>query len=174
MTTLNTFQGRNRDQQDGFERMLWSAIEYVNGAGAVLKVRGTGTEDEEMPILNTGYGMNFPQDYNTEVFAISLGSDVTQKYALPSIPRDQQRAWPESTGGVQSPVNKDKYIEFNNTRMHLVDGAYAFGTNGILEITGNDVYIRGNLTVSGIVTSNTLLRAPATAAGTTPIPGFNP
>lgn len=139
MTSFNRFVDRNRDQQDGYERGLWGELEYVDKAGAVLKVRGTGVEggtlDEEVPLLNTGYSFNVAQNYNTEVILLSVNSDTNQKMAIASIPRDKQRKWPAGTGGVQHPTNADKFVQLDDDRIWLKDGTFALGDNQELAIT---------------------------------------
>lgn len=141
MTTFNQFADRNRDQQDGYERGVWGSLEYTDKAGAVLKVRGTGVDggtlDEEVPLLNTGYGFNVKQNYNTEVLLLSMNSDTNQKYAVPSIPRDKQRKWPENTGGVQHPTNPDKFMQLDDDQIWLHDGVFVLGNNKELKITIN-------------------------------------
>src|SRR5262249_30493077 len=116
---------RPRDVQDYVERHVWGSLEYVDKAGSVLRVRGTDTEDLEMPVINAGYGFNLSQNSNAEVLAFSLGSDTNMKFALPTIPHDKQRQWAEGNGGVQHPTNPDRYLEFNDKRTYLKDGAYA-------------------------------------------------
>lgn len=148
MTSFNRFQDRNRDQQDGYERGVWGSLEYVDGAGAILKVRGTGVEDgtldEEVPLLNTGYGFNVAQNYNTEVLMLAMNSDTNQKYGVATIPRDKQRKWPEGTGGVQHPTNAEKFVQLDDDRIWLKDGTFALGNNQELKITISG----GNVTIS--------------------------
>lgn len=147
MTSFNRFTDRNRDQQDAYERGLWGSLEYVDGAGAVMSIRGTGdgdgTLDEEVPVINTGYGFNVSKDYNTEVLMLSMNSDTNQKYAMPHIPRDKQRKWPENTGGVQHPTNPEKFIQMDDDRIWLRDGNFALGNNQEikLSISGGKVTI---------------------------------
>lgn len=135
MTSFAQFTDRNRDQQDGFERHIWGAIEYIDGAGAILSVKGTDTEDFEAPIMNLGYGFNVPKDYNTEVFLVSHGSDTNQKYAMPTIPRDKQRQWPEGAGGIQHPTNPEKFVQFDDGSVWLHDGVFHVGNNKEVTIT---------------------------------------
>lgn len=162
MTTYNHHRTRNRDQQDLVKRHVWGSVEYTD-AGAILTVSGTGTTDEEVPVLNTGYAFNVPKDYNTEVMLISFGSDTTLKYAIPSIPRDKQRPWKENAGGVQNPIDPAKALEFNPKRAHVKEKNFALGDNGEVELLDGVLYIRvpvvidasiqikGNLDVSGDV-----------------------
>lgn len=171
MTTFNHFPGRNRDMQDGFERGVWGAIEYVQGAGAIMRVRGTGTVDEEAPVLNTGYGFNVPENYNTECFLVSHGSDTNQKYVMPCIPRDKQRQWPENTGGVQNPVDADRYLEFNEKRAYVKDQGFAL-LDGALELKDGKLYIRVPVVVAETVTVNQRVITPDVDPGSEDIPGF--
>jgi hypothetical protein len=136
MTSYNGFTDRNRDQQDGYERGLWGELQYVENAGAVMKIRGTGdTLDEEVPLLNTGYAFNVPKDFNTEIVMLAVNSDTNQKMAFTTLPRDQQRAWPEKSGGIQHPINKEKFIQLDDNRIWLRDGEFALGNNQEITIT---------------------------------------
>lgn len=152
MTSWNAFSDRNRDQQDGFERGVWGEVEYVDGAGAVMRIRGTGTEDEEAPILNTGFGFNLPKDSNAEVFMVSHGSDTNQKYVIPTIPRDKQRKWAEGAGGIQHPTNGDRAFEINNTDTWLKDGTFIIGDARGIKLTVNGS--SGTLEFGGGLTLN--------------------
>lgn len=150
MTSFNRFTDRNRDQQDGYERGLWGKLEYVDGAGSVMSVRGTGVEggtlDEEVPLLNTGYAFNVPQDYNTEVIMLSVNSDTNQKMVVASIPRDKQRQWPEGSGGIQHPIDANKFIQLDGDRIWLRDGNFALGDNQeiMISINGGQVTFQVN------------------------------
>lgn len=110
-----------------------------------MRVRGTGgTEDEEAPVMNTGYGFNVGQNYNTEVMLVSLNSDTNQKYALPTIPRDKQRQWPVNSGGIQHPTNREKFVELNDGEIWLRDGTFVLGNDRDVTLTISN----GNLTIS--------------------------
>lgn len=187
MTTHKNFHERNRDAQDGLERHVYGKLTYLDKAGAIITVNGTGTQDQEAIVLNTGYGMNFEDDENTEVFLVSSGSDRSQKFALISIPRDKQRKWGKGRGGIQNPLDPDKAVELNEKRVHATDPNFAVG-QGILEVIDGKVYIRGELHVAGNVLSGGNVQAGgnvSTAArfigpepsgsGTPPdpIPGFD-
>lgn len=149
MTTDRNFKDRNRDIQDAIERHIFERLEYVDGAGAVVKVNGTGTTDDEVPVLVVGYGFNLPEGFNAEVLTMSDGSDMTGKFALMTLPRDKQRKWGESRGGVQNPIDPDKALEFNEKRAHIREKNAAIGDGGIFEVIGDTVYIRGNLNIDG-------------------------
>lgn len=151
MTTMTDFQTRNRDMQDAVELHVWGELTYVKDAGAILKVNGTGTTDEEVPVINSGYGFHVPKDYNTEVILFSLGSDTNKKFALSTLPRDKQRPWKENTGGVQNPTDPNKALEFNSKRAHVREKNVALGDSGLFEVdeASGTVIIRGNLIVKG-------------------------
>lgn len=180
MTTDRPYKERTRDIQDGLERHVWGDLQYGK-AGALLRIRGTGTTDERVPVLNFGYSFNVPSNYNTEVFALSDGSDVGQKFALPTLPRDKQRQWKENAGGVQNPVDPNKAVEFNNKRTHVTQQEFAVGPGGVIEVIGDTVYIRGNMIVSGnlivngFVMTGGVFRGPGTPiGGAAEIPEFEP
>lgn len=147
MTTANRFSDRNRDIQDGFERHVWGKQEYVDGAGSIIRLRGTGTEEQEAVVVNVGMGFNLAENSNTEVFTLSGGSDTTMKFALATIPRDKQRQWAEGTGGIQNPTDPERALEFNDKRAHMLDKLAVLA--GVLEVVDGQVYIRGNLAVDG-------------------------
>ena len=144
MTDFTRSKSATRDRQDHVERGTWGILEYVDGAGAVMSVRGTGTLDEEVPVLNSGYGFNLSQDSNAEVVMISLGADVNDKVALPTIPRDQQHKWPAGTGGVQNPTDPNRRIEFNGDETWIKDGAYVYGHDRAQTVTidGDNVSVQ--------------------------------
>ncbi|UPT53296.1 baseplate protein [Synechococcus phage Ssp-JY38] len=138
MTDFQRYRERTRDVQDYAERMVWGELRQIDGAGAVLRARGTGTVDEEMPIANFGYGFTLAVDTNAEVFALSHGSDTNQKYALPMIPRDKQRQWPVGAGGVQHPMNPEMYVEFADDGIHLRNGTFFIGPDKGVRIDVGD------------------------------------
>lgn len=148
MTTTKSFDQRNRDIQDGFERHVFEELTYVEGAGAVIRVSGTGTVDEDVPVINTGYGFSVPKGFNTECFLQSDGSDSAGKFGVMTLPRDKQRKWNVNTGGVQNPIDPEKALEFNQKRTHVTEEKFAVG-EGAFEVIGDTIYIRGNLSISG-------------------------
>jgi len=172
MTTQMEFSDRNFDLQDGVERGVWGKLEYIEGAGATITVRGTGTVDEEAVVLNIGQAMNLPEDSNTEVFLLVSGSDTTQKYALLTIPRDKQRQWKENTGGIQNPTDPEKAVEFNEKRTHVTEDNFAVGPKGTIEVKDGVTYIRGDLVVAGVATVNGRVITPDVDPGTSPVPPF--
>lgn len=148
MTTMQGQRIRNRDMQDGTELHVWGNLEYVDGGGSIVRVRGTDTEDSEAIVMNSGYGFNLPADSNAEVPTFYMGSDTTNKYAMPQIPHDQQRQWTEGTGGVQHPTDKSRALEFNDKRAYVDDENFAT-RGGVLEVIGDTVFIRGNVAIDG-------------------------
>lgn len=173
MTSFNNFPERNRDMQDNMERMVFGKLTNL-GTGATVKLRGNGTEEEEVVVLNIGQGMNFPENTNTEVFVLMSGSDSNAKFALLTIPRDKQRPWGEGKGGIQNPMDPNKAIEFNEKRTWATEGNFAVGDNGIFEVKDGKVYIRADVVVEGQVTSNNRFKSPNPGVtGTEDIPGFD-
>lgn len=148
MTTENRFPSAKRDQQDGIERHVWGSQEASN-TGAIIKVRGTGTEDREAVVINGGYSFHLPENSNTEVLLLASSADTNLKYAMLTIPRNKQHAWGEGEGGVQNPTDASKRVEFNAKRTHLTEDNAAIGSGGAIEVIGNTIYIRGNLSISG-------------------------
>lgn len=146
MSTMSSFPDRDYDIQDGVERHVWSKQEYNSDYGWMIKVKGTGTQDEEAMVIQGTVGFHLADDTDTEVFTLSSSSDTTLKFALPTIPRNKQRQWKEGAGGVQSPVDPARALEFNDKRAYLDDNNFAT-RNGIIEQIGDTVYIRGNLYV---------------------------
>lgn len=151
MTDFQRYRERTYDIQDGFERHIWGEQEYLDDAGSMIKVNGTGTEDQEAAVLNIGgVSFNLPKNTNTEVLLLSGGSDTNLKFAILTIPRDKQRKWAEGTGGVQHPTDASFALEFNGKRAHITQAKFAVG-DGELEVSGGQIYIRGDLNVSGSI-----------------------
>lgn len=171
MTSFATQSERTRDVQDGFERHVWGAQEHIPGKGSVIKVRGTGSGDEEAPVMNGGTSFNLPKDSNSEVFLMAGGSDTNMKFAFLTIPFDKQRPWKEGTGGVQHPTDPDFALEFNAKRAHVTKGEFAVG-DGLFEVKGGKVYLRADVVISGKLTANGNIVTPTVTAGTETIPGF--
>lgn len=178
MTTFDKFNSRNRDHQDGIERHVWGEQTFVKNAGSVIKVRGTGTEDDEAVVINNGVGMHVANNTNTEVFLLSLGSDTNMKHALLSIPRDKQRQWSEGTNGVQCWNDPARALEFNSKRAYIDDSNFAT-RGGVFEVIDGKVYIRadvlisGSIGVAGTITSPNVPATPLPGGGgTVTVPGF--
>lgn len=163
MTTFNRFPDRNRDMQDGFERGVWGKITYTNN-GATMTVRGTQTVDEEVVVLISMFGFSYGEDHNSEVFMFAGGSDTMQKYALPMIPRDKQRAWKEGTGGMQHPSDPERALEMNDKRAYMDDPNFAT-RDGIFEVKDGTLYIRGDVFVDGDLSVAGNIRASGIVQG---------
>lgn len=134
MTTTKTYDERNRDIQDGLERHVFKSIERTD-TGAFVSVQGSGTMDEEVPVINTGYGFTPKADTELEVFLAGDGSDANNKFATMTLPRDRQTKWPEGAGGVQHPFNPDKFVQFDDDSIWLKDGKFTLGNNQELTVT---------------------------------------
>lgn len=188
MTTTKTFDERNRDLQDNVERMMFDKLTYTDEAGAHIAVKGSGTQDDEIPVINTGFGFNLPEGTQAEVMVVADGSDVSGKMALMTLPRDKQRKWAESTGGIQNPLDPEKAVELNPKRTQVTEDNFAVSMEGVLEVKGGVVYIRGDLHVEGdlfvggriiaggnVSTADRFVGPDPTGSGSPPpaIPGFD-
>ena len=154
MTSMNRYAGRNRDQQDHIERHVWGEIEYVDEAGAVIRVKGTGTEDEEAVVLNQNSGFNLAKDSDAEVVLLAGASDTNQKFALLQLPHKTQRAWGEGSGGIQHPNNGGRAVEINDEMTHAIDRVVHLHVDGVVKVTDGLVTIDGDLIVNGDITVN--------------------
>jgi hypothetical protein len=154
MTDFATFRSRTRDLQDQNERGVWGVRQEVPGAGAMMSVRGTETLDEELPIMNFGYSFNLAANSNAEVIMMSLGSDVDAKVAIPTLPRDIQHQWAEGTGGVQSPTDPERRLEYNDNETWLKDGNYKLGNNKEVEVTVDGGTVTINITGGANINSS--------------------
>lgn len=141
------YRERSRDIDEMLRRTVWGSQTYVPGAGSVMNVRGTDYLDEDVPVLNFGYSFNLPQDSNAEVITLAINSDTNQKMALPTLPRDQQRQWPEGSGGIQHPTNPNMYIQFSD------NGA-------VLDIAGTTVTVADDGAVTITTTNQVTVDAP--------------
>lgn len=144
MTDFTRYRSRTRDIQDQVERGVYGTWAEVPGAGSMMSVRGTGTVDEEVPIMNFGYSFRLPADSDAEVVMLSLGSDVNDKVALPTLPRNLQHPWAEGQGGVQHPTDPSRRLEYNADETWLKDGNYKLGNNREVEVIVNG----GNVTIN--------------------------
>ena len=158
MTTERNFSGLNRDSQDHWEMQLWGKVEYTNN-GAYMRVRGNGTNEVDVAVLNVGFGMNLPENSDAEVALVGMGSDPNNKMVLQTIPFANQRQWKEKTSGIQAATDKGRALEFNEKRAWLEDLAIALGRTGLIEIVDGKVYIRGDLYVKGEIKG--VVTAPA-------------
>jgi hypothetical protein len=158
---------------DGTERHVWVKQEYIKGAGSIIKVEGTDTEDQEAAVLNIGgVSFNVKEKFDTEVMLLSSSADTTLKMALLTIPKDKQRRWMEGHGGVQHPTDDEFALDFSDDLAHITKNKFAVGEKGELEVRGGDVYIRGRLIVEKEVVANKLVKTPEVVNGKEDIPGF--
>lgn len=139
-------------QQDIATRGVWGERTDVDGAGSIMRVRGTNGDQLEVPVVNFGYSFNLPVDFDAEVIMINAGSDPNNKVAIPVLPANLQYQWPQNTGGIQDPNDPARRIEFNPQETFLSDGVFVIGQNREMTITvdGTNVSITtaGNLNIS--------------------------
>lgn len=174
MTTMQGYRERTRDIQDGTERHVWGKLEYVKGAGSIIKVRGTDTEDQEAAVLNVG-GVSFKvkEKFNTEVMLLASSSDTTLKMALLTIPKDKQRRWMEGHGGVQHPTDDTFALDFSDDLAHITKNKFAVGEKGEFEIKGDQGIFRvSKLIVDGELVVNKKITTPEIMQGSEKPPGF--
>lgn len=172
MTDFTRYKSRTRDIQDYVERGVYGEWEAVPGAGAMMSVRGTGTVDAEVPIFNLGYSFRLPNNANAEVVMLSLGSDVNDKVALPSLPRAVQHQWGEGEGGIQHPTNPDRRLEYNTTETWLKDGNYKLGDNKEVEVVVAGGQVTINVTPGVVINApNMTINADTTINGTLAVNG---
>jgi hypothetical protein len=166
VTTTIGYRERNRDIQDGTERHIYKDVEYIDGAGSVVRVEGTGSEDQEAPVIATGYGFTLKKGTDAEVILLSLGSDTDQKYALVQLPADKQRKWPEGRGGVQNPTDATHALEFRDGRLHLTKGSFTVGDGNTIDVRDGQIYMRGKVTIDGPLIVNGGITTPSITPGT--------
>lgn len=157
---------RERDQQDHVERHIYGETEHVDGNGSVVRVRGTGTEDQEAMVIATGYGFNLAKNTNAEVILLAGSSDSALKFAIVTIPIDKQRKWKEGRGGIQNPLDPEYALEFRNNSLHLTKGTLSVGDAGTIEVREGQIYIRGNVTITGALTVNDGIKTSSMIPGT--------
>jgi hypothetical protein len=168
MTSFESFPTRNRDAQDGVERHVFGEIFFDKDNGAYLTVRGNGTEDEEVPVINIGIGQAFKKNTNTEVLLFASGSDTGLKFGLITIPRNKQRQWKEGASGVQNAEDPEKALEFNQKRAWITDNLAVLA--GMLEVKDGEVFIRGTLKAQQVEAGNFV--GPIPSGSMSPIPPF--
>lgn len=148
MSTITSYTQRNKALANCIELSVFRSKIYKDSGGYV-NAQGTDFKTYQTPVLNIGYSFNLKNDTNAEVLLLGNTMDVNHKLAIMTIPRDKTHHWKENTGGIQSPVDKNRVFEFNSKRSHIRDANIALGNKGVIEIEGNNVYIRGNLYVEG-------------------------
>ena len=176
MTSFTRFRERSRDMNDGTERHVWGKQEYVKGAGSIIKVRGTDTEDQEAAVLNIGgVSFNVKEKFNTEVMLLAGSSDTTLKMALLTIPKDKQRRWEEGHGGVQHPTDDTFALDFSDKMAHLTKNKFGVGEKGEFEVKEKEAYFRvDKLIVTGELIVNKKVWSPEFGNKTEDPPGFEP
>lgn len=166
MTTRHGFAERNRDSQDQTERHIYAITEYVKGAGRYMRMKGTGSEDDEVPVMSPwGLGGAYPKDTNAEVYAFAWGADTNAKGVLADMPADKQRNWKEGTNGIQSWQDKDHAVIFGRDAISVVGKRLSL-LGGLIEIdaAAGKVYLRGEVHIG---------KLRATGAGAPVIPAYD-
>lgn len=167
MTSFRDYPQGNRDIQDMLERHVYADMEHVEGAGSVVRIKGTGTEDQEVPTIQTGYGFRLKADTDAEVLVFGGGSDTNLKFALVQIPHAKQRQWEEGRSGIQNVNDPDHAIEFRDGACYLTKGTFTTA-DGTIEVQNGRVIIRGSATITGPLTVNGGVTAPVYNIGTDP------
>jgi hypothetical protein len=172
--TYLSYNGRSKDIQDHFERHIYGELEYIESAGAILKVNGTDSKDEEVALLNIGgVAYKLPKDTDAEIFVMSSSSDTTLKMAILTIPRDKQRRWPEGEGGIQHPTDPEVSLHFSDKLTHVTKNKFAVGEKGEFEIKEDQGVFRvKKLIVDGELVVNKRVITPEVVAGSENPPGF--
>lgn len=150
------------------ERHIYDDVEYVEGAGSVVKIKGTGTQDEEVPVINTGYGATLEKGADAEVLVIGGSSDTNLKMAFVQIPAGKQRKWPQGRSGIQNAADATHALEFSDGKLTLTKGTFQVGEGGTIEVRDGQIYIRGNATITGALTVNGGVIASSYDVGTNP------
>jgi hypothetical protein len=166
------FGARSNDIQDGFERHIYGELEY-HDAGAIIKVKGTDTEDEEATVLVMGAGsFKLKKGHDAEVFLLASSSDTQLKMAVLQIPHDKQRRWPEGEGGVQHPTDDEFALHFSDKMAHITKNKFGVGKDGEFEIKEAEGYFRtktvkmkGDLHVEGTVYASNYTNGPQKPPG---------
>ena len=164
MTTKNSFDSRNRDMQDGTERHVHDELTYDDAAGAIIKVKGNGTEDPDVYVLRIGgIWLHLPKGTNADVFLLAGGADTTQKHALLDIPRDKHKKTKAGTTGIQHPTNPDISVEVSDKGVRVYGDNFAVGKDGDFEIKDGKGIFRKGLTVVGGIKADTIETPELTA-----------
>jgi hypothetical protein len=173
MSSFLPYPSRSQDVQDGLERHVYGEVEY-HDAGAIIKVKGTDTADEEATVLVMGAGsFKLKKDHDAEVFLMASSSDTQLKMAVLQIPHDKQRRWPENEGGVQHPTDEEFSLHFSDKLAHVTKNKFAVGEKGEFEIKGDTGIFRvSKLIVDGELVVNKFVRTPDVVRGTQSPPGF--
>jgi hypothetical protein len=167
------FGARSNDVQDGLERHVYGELEY-HDAGAIIKVKGTDTADEEATVLVMGSGsFKLKKDHDAEVFLLASSSDTQLKMAVLQIPHDKQRRWPENEGGIQHPTDPEVSVHISDKLTHVTKNKFAVGEKGEFEIKGEEGVFRvKKLIIDGELVVNKFIRTPEVVRGSQKPPGF--
>ena len=171
--TFMTTRARSKDLQDNLERHVHGELEYVEGGGAIVKVSGTDSKDEETILINVGSAFKLKKDHDAEVFLLASSSDTQLKVALITIPHDKQRRWPEGEGGIQHPTDDEFSLHFSDKLAHITKNKFAVGEKGEFEIKGDQGVFRvSKLIVDGELVVNKKIITPEIVQGSEKPPGF--
>lgn len=167
------YPGRSDDWQDGIERHIHGEVEY-HDAGAIIKVKGTDSEDQEANVLVMGgVGMNLKKDSDAEVFLLASSSDTHLKMAIQTTPFNKQRRWPEDEGGIQHPTDPEMSLHFSEKMAQITKNKFAVGEKGEFEIKGDQGVFRvSKLIVDGELYVNKKVYSPEYLNGSQSPPGF--
>ena len=167
------YNGRSDDWQDGVERHIHSELEY-HDAGAIIKVKGTDSEDQEANVLVMGgVGMNLKKDTDAEVFLLASSSDTHLKMAIQTTPFNKQRRWPEDEGGIQHPTDPEVSLHFSDKLTHVTKNKFAVGEKGELEVKEKNGYLRlDKVIITGELIVNKRVKTPEVVSGSEDPPGF--
>ena len=173
MSSFLPYPSRSQDVQDGIERHVYGELEY-HDAGAIIKVKGTDTQDEEATVLVMGAGsFKLKKDHDAEVYLMASSSDTQLKMAVLQIPHDKQRRWPEGEGGVQHPTDDEFSFHFSDKLAHVTKNKFAVGEKGEFEIKGDQGIFRvKKLIVDGELIVNKRIKTPDVLLGSESPPGF--
>lgn len=150
MTSFNNFPDRNRDQQDGIERHIYSYIEHVKTGGRYMKAKGTGTQDEEIIVQSPwGLGGAYAKDTDAEVMVSSGGSDTNQKYGMVDTPVANMRNWKEGTNGIQSHQKATDALVFGEDVTSITSPHISLA-GGLIEIVDGKIYFRGEVHIPNL------------------------
>jgi hypothetical protein len=164
---------RSKDLQDGVERHIHGELEYIEGGGAILKVNGVDSKDEETVLINVGAAFKLKKDHDAEVFLLASSSDTQMKMAIITIPHDKQRRWPEGEGGIQHPTDDEFSLHFSDKLAHITKNKFAVGEKGEFEIKGDQGVFRvSKLIVDGDLVVNKQLKCDNITGGNEKPPGF--
>jgi hypothetical protein len=81
---LRSDTNHSSDNLDQVEAHIWGELKYSSSGGSYIKVKGTGTEDQEAFVVHGVGGFNIPSNSDAEVLLLSGSSDSNKKWAIPS------------------------------------------------------------------------------------------